>query len=194
MLKVGLTGGIGSGKSVVAKIFAQLGVAIYDADSAAKMLMNNNENLKNTLKENFGDSIYKTDGTLNRKKLSDIVFADNKKRDLINALVHPAVAIDFDNWCKKQKARYIIKEAAILFESGANKGLDKTISVSAPVELRISRVIERDKVSPQKVLSIIAAQLTDEERKAKSDFEVINDGQQALIPQVLSLHKIFSHQ
>ncbi len=189
MTKVGITGGIGSGKSVVCEVFKHMGVAVYDADSAAKTLMNTNLDLKSKLKENFGNDIFLDDGALNRKKLSDIVFADKKKLALVNSIVHPAVEDDFDAWCKNQNATYVLKEAAILFESNAHVGLNQTICVVAPIELRVQRVMLRDNVSREKVLSIVNAQQSDEEIKSKCDFVITNDGQTALLPQVLAIHK-----
>jgi dephospho-CoA kinase len=191
MHKVGITGGIGSGKSIVSKMFLQLGAAVYDADSAAKRLMVTHEHLISQLKQNFGNDIYVDDKTLNRKKLSDLIFADDKNRLLINSLVHPAVASDFDAWCKKQNAPYVLKEAAILFESGAHVGLSQNICVDAPLELRIARVMHRDNTTREKVLSIIQSQLSDEERKSKCDFVIVNDDETALLPQVLRLHEGF---
>src|SRR6185436_9087312 len=140
MLRIGLTGGIGSGKSVVAKVFEALGIPVYYADDAAKNLMNADKELKAAILKNFGEGSY-TNGELNRKYIAGIVFNDKEKLELLNALTHPATIRDAEEWIKKQTSAYIIKEAALLFESGANKNLDHVIGVDAPLPLRIKRVM-----------------------------------------------------
>ena len=189
MLKIGLTGGIGSGKSLVADIFSRLGIAVYISDNIAKKLMNSNEAVKKSLSDEFGESIY-AENQLNRKKLADIIFNDDTKLQKVNAIVHPYVRDDFETFCMENEGSpYIINESAIVFTSGLYKTLDKIISVIAPLDLRIQRVIERDNTSKENIEKRAATQLTDEERIAKSDFLLYNDEKQLLTPQILSLHE-----
>ena len=150
MLRIGLTGGIGSGKSTVAKIFNVLGIPVYDADSASKKLMNEDENMKKDLIRAFGKGTYK-DGQLNRPFLSAAVFNNPEKLALLNSIVHPATIRHAGQWMQNQKAPYLIKEAALIFESGSNTDLDYVIGVYAPLELRIQRTMNRDNVSTEKV-------------------------------------------
>lgn len=193
MLKVGLTGGIGSGKSVVASIFRQLGVPVYDADSEGRLLTENDPEIKSQIKNIFGNGLSLSDGSLDRAVLAKIVFADKEKLSKLNAIIHPAVKKHFENWLEKHAdAKYIIKEAAILFESGSYKGLDKIISVIAPEEIRINRVMLRDNSSREKFLAVMKNQWSDEERKNNSDYLIVNDDSTLVIPQVLEMHKIFS--
>jgi len=191
MLKVGITGGIGSGKSVVAKLFELLGAPVYYADDAAKKLMDEDENVKTSIENNFSKEAYRN-GRLNKKYISDIVFKDSDKLTLLNSIVHPATIKDAEEWIQKQRSSYIIKEAALLFESGANKKLDYTIGIQAPLELRISRAIKRDSVSRDEILSRMNKQMNEEEKLSLCDFIIINDEQQLVIPQVLELHEKFS--
>ena len=187
MLKIGLTGGIGSGKSTVAETFAQLGIAIYLSDDRAKALMVNNKELKSAIISLFGEESYKS-GQLNRSYIASKVFSDKMELEKLNALVHPELKKDFDLWCVDQTSPYIIKEAAILFESGANRGLDKVILVEAPQELRINRVMNRDKVSYESVLARIDKQWSDERKKSVSDYVVMNDEKCSVLEQVLKVH------
>src|SRR5687767_9978123 len=143
MLRIGLTGGIGSGKTTVAAIFGVLGIPVYYADDAAKRLMDENENVKTAIENNFGKEAYKN-GKLDRKYVSDIVFNNADKLAFLNSIVHPATIKDADEWMQSQKSPYIIKEAALLFESGSHQKLDYIIGVKAPLDLRISRVMKRD--------------------------------------------------
>lgn len=188
MLSVGITGGIGSGKSTVAKIFSVLGVPVFNADEAARWLMEHDSNLVNAIKNLFGNDVY-TNGVLQRKLLAEIVFNNNQKLAELNAATHPATIKYFLKWKEQQQAPYILKEAAILFESGANRGLNKVINVTAPESLRISRVKERDGLSETQIKQRMDKQLTDTERNARSDFEIINDEQFELIPQVIQIHE-----
>ena len=190
MLKIGLTGGIGSGKSTVAKIFETLGVPVYNADEEAKKMMNSDEELKASLINNFGAETYK-DGLLDRKYLAAIVFNDDHKLELLNLLIHPATIRDASEWIKKQNSPYVIKEAALLFEAGAADMLDLVIGVSAPHELRIKRVMNRDGVSREEVLKRMRSQLDDEVKMKRCDFVITNDEKSLIIPQVLSLHSQF---
>ena len=191
MLKIGLTGGIGSGKSVVAKVFETLGIPVYYADDAARNLMNTDKELKAAIIKNFGEGSY-TNGELNRKYIAGIVFNDKEKLELLNSLTHPATIRDAEEWIKRQTSSYIIKEAALLFESGAHKNLDYVIGIDAPLPLRMKRVMARDGSSEEEIMKRINRQM-DEKKKMKScDFVIINDEQQLVIPQVLELHRKFS--
>lgn len=190
MLRIGLTGGIGSGKSTVAHIFNVLGIPVYSADDASKRLMSEDQELKKNIINSFGKESY-TDGELNRKYLSDQVFNDSKKIELLNSLVHPATLKDAEQWMQKQNAPYVIKEAALIFESGFNKLLDFIIGVQSPLSLRIKRVIERDNVTSEQVEARIKLQMDEEEKINLCDFIIVNDEKQLLIPQVLLLHEKF---
>jgi dephospho-CoA kinase len=188
MLRIGLTGGIGSGKSTVAAIFAAMGIPVFVSDEVARRLQNEDEELKLAMKHVFGTEMYDVDGNLDRAKLAAIVFADKEKLNQLNALVHPAVAKAFDLFClKNTKAKFVIKESAILFELGLDKKLDRMIVVSAPDELRIARVRERDGTSETEIRKRMANQLSQEEKVKRANYVIKNDGQQMLIPQVLKL-------
>jgi dephospho-CoA kinase len=191
MLRIGLTGGIGSGKSVVAKVFETLGIPVYYADDAAKKLMNSNKELKAAIIKNFGEGSY-TNGELNRKYMASIVFNDKEKLDLLNALTHPITIRDAEEWMTKQTSAYIIKEAALLFESGANKNLDYVIGIDAPLPLRIKRVMARDGSSEEEIMKRINRQMDEKKKMKRCDFVIINDEQQLVIPQVMELHHKFS--
>lgn len=188
MLKIGLTGGIGSGKSTVAKIFEVLGIPVLYADDVAKELMNNDEALKQAIKDNFGEAAY-IDGLLDRKYLSKQVFGNTEKLELLNSLVHPVTVAYATTWMSKQNAAYCIKEAAILFESGSHIGLDFVVGVTAPEELRIKRIIARDQVTEAEVLQRMSRQMNDEEKMKRCDFVIYNDEEQFLTTQVLEVHK-----
>ena len=190
MLRIGLTGGIGSGKTTVARIFSVLGIPVYDSDSASKRLMAEDELLKDKIIQSFGKESY-LNGKLNRKYLSELVFSDPKKIELLNSIVHPATIKDAEEWMKKQNSPYIIKEAALIFESGSNQFLDKIIGVSSPLSLRIERTMKRNNISAEQVKARIALQMDEEEKMSLCDYVLINDEHQMLIPQVLSLHQMF---
>ncbi len=188
VLKIGLTGGIGSGKSTVANMFKILGIPVFDADSAAKNIMNEDEELKAKITSTFGPQSYIND-ELNRKYIAGIVFNDAFKLDQLNALVHPAAINAAKEWISKQHTPYAVKEAALLFESGSAEGLDFVIGVFAPQALRIQRVMERDNVSRDEVLKRISRQIDEDIKRRLCDFVLINDEQQLLIPQVIALHE-----
>ena len=190
MLKVGLTGGIGSGKSTVAKIFEVLGIPVYYADDAAKEIMNTDDELKNSIIKNFGQEAYK-DSRLDRSYLASIVFADKQKLELLNSLTHPATIRDASRWMEKQTSPYIIKEAALLFESGANEYLDHIIGVYAPQALRIKRVMQRDTTTEEEILKRLNRQMDEDQIMKLCDSIIINDEQQLVIPQVMKLHEKF---
>ncbi len=188
MLKVGLTGGIGSGKTTVARFFEVLGVDVYYADQRAKFLMNSKPELMKLLIENVGD-IY-DDGILNKKKLATIIFSDTQKLEIVNSIVHPFVFRDFENWTKQRKyKKIVVQEAAILFESGAYKMMDKIITVYAPQNIRIERVIKRDNVMKKDVWDRMKKQMSDDEKIKLSDFIVKNYNDFMIIPQVLNIYK-----
>jgi dephospho-CoA kinase len=190
MLKIGLTGGIGSGKSTVAKVFETMDIPVYYADDAAKRLMNTDEKLIKEIKKYFGEESY-INGNLNRSFIANLVFTDKKKLEFLNSLVHPVTIADAEAWISAQTTSYVIREAALLFESGANKGLDFTIGVSAPLPLRIQRVMQRDGLTEDEVYLRISRQMDEEEKITKCDFTIINDEEQLVIPQVLELDKKF---
>jgi dephospho-CoA kinase len=187
MLKVGLTGGIGSGKTTIAKIFELLNVPVYYADEASKRLYHTDQDPIHNIKKHFGEDVY-TNEQLNRSKLAAIVFNDPNKLELLNALVHPPTIRDAEEWMKNQTAPYIIKEAALLFESGSAKGLDYIIGVKAPSHFRIKRVMERDGLSREDVISRADRQIDEEIKMRLCDFIILNNEQELLIPQVLELH------
>jgi dephospho-CoA kinase len=188
MLKIGITGGIGSGKSTVAKVFEVLGIPVYYADEAAKRLMNEDEELKQKIKLQFGDLAYKDD-KLDKKYLADIVFTSPEKLALLNALVHPATLKDADNWMHKQRTPYTLKEAALIFESGAQEHLDYVIGVTAPAPLRILRTMQRDGITREEVLARIDKQMDETIKMKLCDFVITNDEQEMLLPQLLALHE-----
>ena len=191
VLRIGLTGGIGSGKTTVAKIFEVLGIPVYYADDAAKKLMNTDLVLKKEIIKNFGEQSY-ANGELNRKYIASVVFNDRSKLELLNSLTHPATIRDAEEWMKKQNSPYSIKEAALLFESGANKTVDKVIGVHAPLSLRIKRAMQRDGITESEVIKRINRQMDEEKKMSLCDFVLINNEEQLLLPQVLELHKKFS--
>lgn len=191
MLKIGLTGGIGSGKSTVAKIFETLGIPVYYADTEAKRLMNSNETIKVSIRQYFGEAAYKNH-ELDRKYLADIVFNSPEKLELLNALIHPVTINDAEEWMQKQVAPYSIKEAALLFESGAAENLDFIIGVYAPQALRIRRVMKRDGLPEEEILKRINRQINEEMKMKLCDFVVTNNEQELLVPQVLKLHQHFT--
>ena len=192
MLKIGLTGGIGSGKSTVAAIFEVLDIPVYYADNIAKQLMQEDESLINSIKLHFGDSCYEA-GKLNRAYLSSIVFNDKSKLELLNSIVHPVTIAHAENLMSIQTAPYCIKEAALIFESNSNKNLDFVVGVHSPENLRINRIISRDNISENEIKSRIDAQMNEVEKMAKCDFVINNNEIELLIPQVISIHQKLIH-
>ncbi len=189
MLKIGITGGIGSGKTTVCRLFEIMGVPVYYSDEVSKELLRSDAEVKAFVINAFGDTIIDQHGAVDRKKLAAIVFNNKFELDKLNAILHPAVALHFVNWLTKQTSDYILKETAILFESGAYKNLDQVIAVVAPLELKISRSIKRDGVSKDAILARIQNQLNDEEKIKRSSFVIYNDEAQLLMPQVLMIHQ-----
>ena len=190
MLKIGITGGIGSGKSTVCKVFETLGIPVYYADTEAKKLLDTDTTVFQLVRTAFGEVILNDLGKIDRKKMAAIVFADDEKLAKLNSIIHPAVAKHFEKWLLQQKnAPYILKEAAILFESGANKQVDKVIAVTAPLELRIERIVKRDNVSEKEVKKRIKNQWTEEEIVKRSDYVIINDEVELVVPRVMEVHQ-----
>lgn len=190
ILQIGLTGGIGSGKSVVAGIFKVLGIPVFDADTEAKLIMETNAGLREAVTDKFGSATY-SQGKLDRKYLAAIVFNDPVQLACLNALVHPfAIAAALD-WAKRQTSPYVVKEAALFFESGSASDISYIIGVSAPEHIRVNRVMHRDGITRQQVTARMDRQLQEEIKMRLCDFVIINDDRHLLIPQVLSLHERF---
>jgi len=187
MIIVGLTGGIGSGKTTVAKQFNALGIPVYIADDEAKKLMNRSKIIRRKLMALFGDEAYKNN-TLNRPFLADKIFNNPSNLEKMNAIVHPKVASHFKRWVNKQNTPYILKESAILFENNAYKNCNYVITVTAPLDIRIKRLLERDNTSIEKIQAIINNQWPDEEKVKKSDFVIINTELDNTIKQVQQTH------
>ena len=190
MLKIGLTGGIGSGKTTVSQIFSVLGIPVFYADDVAKNMMNENEHVKQSIIDLFGKDAYKAN-TLNRKYIADIVFNDAFKLEQLNALVHPVTIAAAAAWMNKQTTAYIVKEAALMFESAAAANLDYVIGVYAPQVLRLQRVMHRDNVKREEVIARMNNQIDETIKMKLCDFVIVNDEQQAVLPQVLALHEKF---
>ena len=190
MIKIGLTGGIGCGKTTVANIFKQLGIPIYSSDSRAKDLLLNNHFLRESLISLFGDRVV-IDGILNTSYIASKVFSNPKELIKLNALVHPFVQKDFDAWSASQNSDYVLKESAILIETGADKFLDKIILVISPEELKFSRVMLRDQITKEDVLLRMNKQWTDNQKRINADYIIYNDEKTSLINQILNLHSIF---
>ncbi|WP_282032456.1 dephospho-CoA kinase [Winogradskyella eximia] len=188
MVVVGLTGGIGSGKTTILKCFQSIGVPVYIADAEAKALMNRSKVIRRKLIDLFGSDAYK-DGTLNRPYLASQIFNDRSVLSKMNAIVHPKVAAHFKRWLKKQNADYVLKEAAIIFENNLENQYNYIITVVADEALRIQRVIKRDNSSEEKVKSIIKNQLSDAEKIKKSDFVILNNDLEDAKKQVFKIHK-----
>ncbi|MBS1594898.1 MAG: dephospho-CoA kinase [Bacteroidetes bacterium] len=191
MLKVGITGGIGSGKTTVCQIFERLGVPVYYADQRAKELMEDDKQLVADIRKEFGDDVYDAEGKLQRKKLAEIVFNNEELLVKLNSLVHPAVFKDNQSWNEvlaKKGYPYTLKEAALLVETGSYLTLDKLIVVSAPEEDRIKRVMERDQATREQVVARIKAQMPEEQKVKYADYIIYNDTIMELVPQVTKIH------
>lgn len=190
MLKIGITGGIGSGKSFVAKIFEMYGIPVYYADKEAKRLMYQSQTLKSSIKDLLGNEAYHRNGRLNRPYIASKIFAEKKLLKKMNGLVHPAVKVDFLKWAERQTAPYVLEESAIIFENGLDKGFDKVILVVADKEVRIQRVMKRDKISKEQVKARMKQQFTDEKKVPLADYIIDNSGgkKDGLIKQLNALH------
>ena len=193
MKLIGITGGIGAGKSTVAQIFSTLEIPVYDSDSKAKWLMQHNEVLIAELKKIFGENTYTADHQVNRTYLAKEIFNDQSKRERMNALVHPVVKQDFKGWIQQQvNVPYCIYESALLIETGSYTEVDEVIVVSAPEEIRCERLLKRDSHRNEKdIRAIIKAQLSDDERISKASYVLLNDDQNLLLPEVIELHYKF---
>ncbi len=191
MLRIGLTGGIGSGKSYISDIFRHLGVNVFNADEIAKRILDSNSEVKLKLSNLFGEEIYINE-KFNRQDAAKRVFKDGELLSKMNAIVHPEVLSSFDSWAESYSAfPYVLKEAAIIFESGANKFLDAVITISAPEDMRIRRVMIRDGVSRDEVMARMGHQWSEKERADMADFVVVNDEESMLIPQIIEIHNTF---
>lgn len=192
MLKIGITGNIGSGKTTVSKIFEVLGIPVFYADDEAKNVMVKDTILIDAIKKTFGSESYFEDGTLNRKHIAGIVFNNDAQLAKLNAIVHPATFRAFDDWLPQHlNAPYILKEAALLFESDSYKLCNKTILVTAPLAMRVKRVMNRDGLNEAEILKREAKQFTEEKKTGLSDFMIKNDNVELVIPQVVKLHQLF---
>ncbi len=183
MKKIGITGGIGAGKSIVARVFATMGFPVFYSDIAGKELLSNDENVKKRVIELFGSSSY-TNGQLDRAFLAKRIFSDNSLKQELNNIVHPAVRDYFSVWASKQNTPFVFNEAAILFETGSYKSFDLNILVSAPESIRFERVKSRDNLTYSEVEARMKAQWSDEDKRQLADFEIVNDNKQLLIPQI----------
>lgn len=190
MLKIGVTGGIGSGKTTVCRIFKALKIPIYSADDRAKSLMTENASLRTSISSLFGEKAY-INNTLNRAYIASSVFNDKELLYKLNSVVHPIVELDFETWVKAQKSPYLIKEAAVLIESGVFKLMDKILLVEAPHNLKLNRVILRDGVESEEVLLRMSTQMSDKEKRKYADIVICNDEKTSLLQQILSLHHSF---
>jgi dephospho-CoA kinase len=188
---IGLTGGIGSGKSIVAKVFANMGVPVFDADASAKHIMNTNEEVKGKLIAAFGADVYTLNNqfVLNKAYLSKIVFSDTHQLAILNSIVHPVTIKAAMDWANAQTTPYVIKEAALFFESGSAHGIHKIIGVSAPKSLRIHRVMKRDQCTKEEVEKRMLNQIDESLKMKLCDWVIVNDDQQLLLPQIVALHE-----
>lgn len=192
MYKVGITGGIGSGKSTVCRMLAERGVALYNADSRAKELMASSESLRRALIENFGAETFTAEG-LNRQYLAARVFNDAEQLRLLNSIVHPAVVADFEAWAEEQEGQYVLFESAILFEAGLEDRVDSVVAVMAPESLRVERVMARDGHTREQVVARIKNQMSDDERSDRSKYSIVNIDFEDLEEDVEQLHRRLSY-
>jgi dephospho-CoA kinase len=188
MLTVGLTGGIGSGKTTIANFFKLLGIPVYNSDIRAKQIIAQNLNVRKEIIKQFGPESY-LNNHYNTHYISTIVFNNSEKLELLNNIIHPAVNEDFNIWKNKQKSKYVLKEAAILFESGSYLSCDKIITIKAPLEDKIKRVINRDHLSKDEIIKRTKSQMSDDEKAKQSDYSLNNDNCELLIPQILKIHE-----
>ncbi len=189
IFRLGVTGGIGSGKSTVCRVFNALGIPVFSADEEAKHIMDNEYDLRGALNNVVGFDLFSS-GELDRIRMASVIFNDNSMLARVNHLVHPRVLDKFDSWCDQQDADYTILEAAILFEAGADDRVDKILAVTAPIEERVNRVIERNKMSRDQVLERVKNQMSDEDLLARSDYHIDNSDNSMIIPGVIEIHNI----
>ena len=192
MYKVGITGGIGSGKSTVCDILRELDVAVYNSDVRAKELMTESVSLRQALVERFGEEVYNAEG-LNRAYLSQRVFGSASELEALNAIVHPAVMADFDAWAEAQQGNYVVLESAILFEAQLENRVDVVVSVMAPESLRVERAMQRDGASREQIVARIKAQMSDDERSDRSKYAIVNIDLEELREEVEQLHRRLSY-
>lgn len=192
MYKVGITGGIGSGKSTVCAILAEFGVAVYDSDSRAKRLMNEDNTLRERLVERFGSEVYCVEG-LNRRYLAERVFGNPEELKALNAIVHPAVMDDFDRWALEQEGSYVVLESAILFEASLDRRVDVSVAVMAPEELRIERAMQRDGAQREQIVARMNNQISDQERVERAKYTIVNIDIDNLKSDVEQLHRRLSY-
>ncbi|MCL1943327.1 MAG: dephospho-CoA kinase [Candidatus Azobacteroides sp.] len=188
MIKIGITGGIGSGKSVVSKLFEIMGIPVYIADIEAKKITASSPEIKKQLTALFGEDLY-SDGMLNKQRFASMIFNDKKALEQANGIIHPEVRKDFNRWAERQKKPVVAIETAILLEAGFEKETDRVIVVTAPVDLRVFRVVKRDKMPEEKVEERMNNQLSDNERIMYADDVIVNDDKTPVIPQVLKIFK-----
>ncbi len=189
MIKVGVTGGIGSGKTIVCKVFASLGVPVYNADEAARMLTDTNSNIQKKLIALFGNKIYNESG-INRKLMSSLIFSDKRLLEEVNQIIHPYVKQNFIQWTANYIGKdYVIQEAAILFESGSDELVDKCITVTAPIDIKMERLLLRNGMTEKRINEIMSNQWPDEKKIQRSDFIINNDEKSLILPQILSIHQ-----
>jgi len=195
MLRIGVTGGIGSGKSTVCNILMNLGVPVFYSDLAGRKILNDDEEVKAEVRKAFGSDMFNADGSLDRHRMANLVFNDPKALSELNEIIHPKVKEAFEEWAlENEKSPYVVKEAAILFESGSYYDLDKVVNVFAPKENRIKRVMKRDGVDEEAVRKRMRFQYTDEERNDLADFIIMNEEDIDLLPQVMELHEILLNE
>ena len=195
MLKIGITGGIGSGKSTVCNILKNLGVPVFSSDDVGKFLLNNDDYLKTQIKKIFDRDFYTSTGRLDRERMAKLVFNNPDELEKLNELVHPKVKAEFDSWCKKNDKRpYVVKEAAILFETGLYLELNKMVTVFCSKEERIRRILKRDNTTKGQIEKRMIQQMTDDERNKLADYILINDGVEDLLPQVMELHELLLNE
>lgn len=185
---IGLTGGIGSGKTIISKVFTVLGIPVYNSDIEAKLLMNSNAQIVTELKNKFGNNLYNKN-ELDRKKLAKLIFNDKNNINFVNNTVHPVVKLHFNKWAEKQNSEYLIKETAILFERGIYKDVAHIITVVAPEHIRIKRIIKRDHLNTEEIKARMTNQISDNEKISRSDFIINNDNKHLIFPQILEIHK-----
>lgn len=191
MLKLGITGGIGSGKTIVCEIFNTLHVPVYLADDRAKFLTETDTEIQNSIIREFGEESF-INSTYNRQYIASVVFYEKEKLQALNRIIHPKVEKDFSDWYKKQKSSYVVHEAAILFESGVYKQMDYTLFVDAPVNYRIERVVKRDGIPGEQVKLRLKNQWPADKIRNMADWTVINDGKTLILPRILEIHKFLT--